>query len=142
MTRINVAIPPRNLTDQHLLAEHREIKRMCSLYVNWKSKQTKIPDKFSLGKGHVKFFLNKGKFTHERYKQIYTECKKRRFNVTDYSLNWKSYSPEHYKDYIPPDVDKSILIDRISCRITESKQIPIYYGEKIQKSEAISMLYR
>ena len=28
MTRINVGIPPTELTDRHLLAEHREIKRI------------------------------------------------------------------------------------------------------------------
>lgn len=28
MTRINVGIPPRALSDKHLLAEHREIKRI------------------------------------------------------------------------------------------------------------------
>ena len=28
MTRINSVIPVRNLTDEHLLAEHREIKRL------------------------------------------------------------------------------------------------------------------
>jgi hypothetical protein len=28
MTRINVAIPPAELTMRHLLAEHREIKRI------------------------------------------------------------------------------------------------------------------
>ena len=28
MTRVNVGIPPVELVDQHLLAEHREIKRI------------------------------------------------------------------------------------------------------------------
>ena len=32
MTRINANIPVRNLTDQHLLAEHREIKRVCNRF--------------------------------------------------------------------------------------------------------------
>ena len=28
MTRINAGIPPKKLTNRHLLAEHREIKRI------------------------------------------------------------------------------------------------------------------
>ena len=29
MTRINVGIPPADLVNQHLIAEHREIKRIA-----------------------------------------------------------------------------------------------------------------
>ena len=34
MTRINCGIPPEELSDKHLLAEHREIKRIpnCKEY--------------------------------------------------------------------------------------------------------------
>lgn len=55
MTRINSAIPVKNLTDEHLLAEHREIKRLP--YFLSKAIQSgsinNIPEKFTLGKGHV-----------------------------------------------------------------------------------------
>lgn len=39
MTRINSAINVKNLTDEHLLAEHREIKRLPALYLKT-NKQT------------------------------------------------------------------------------------------------------
>ena len=137
MTRINVAIPPKNLTDQHLLAEHREIKRVCSLYASWIKKPTPVPNKFSLGKGHVKFFLNKGKYTHDRYCSIHIECLNRNFKVEDYSKNWEVYRPEHYNDYVPTEEDKFAIFYRIHDRIVESKQIPLYYGKRLFKTQAI-----
>ena len=65
MTRINI-IPVEDLTDQHLMAEYREIfmigpalqKSLQS--ESWNS--NKIPNKFTLGKGHVMFFYDKGKY--------------------------------------------------------------------------------
>ena len=58
MTRINVGIPPEELTDKHLLAEHREIKRIPNCIAKGKYNMDGIPDRFKLGKGHVKFFYN------------------------------------------------------------------------------------
>jgi hypothetical protein len=65
MTRINVGISPKNLTDQHLLAEHREIARMRSSFLRWynSKKRSEIPSKFCLGEGHVLFFIDKGLYT-------------------------------------------------------------------------------
>jgi hypothetical protein len=39
MTRINSAIDPSRLTDEHLLAEHREIKRIVQNYLKRKLKK-------------------------------------------------------------------------------------------------------
>ena len=75
MTRINAGIPPKVLTDQHLLAEHREIKRLPAVFAK-NLKPTGIPKQFTLGTGHVKFFLDKGKYTLKRYKLLYAECGK------------------------------------------------------------------
>ena len=61
MTRINSHINPKNLSDEHLLAEHREIKRVPKmLYKSIKKGSVpKIPNKFCLGTGHVTFFYDK-----------------------------------------------------------------------------------
>ena len=59
MTRINAGIPPAELTNKHLIAEHREIKRIPNCIAKGKYKMEGIPDKFKLGTGHVKFFYNK-----------------------------------------------------------------------------------
>jgi len=91
MTRINAGIRARLLTDEHLLAEHREIKRIPSLFKKRleSSKFDDIPKVFSLGSGHVKFFLDKGDYTCGRYEELRYECINRNFTVTDYFDNWK-----------------------------------------------------
>ena len=68
MTRINI-IEPNELTDQHLIAEYREIFMVGgSLRRTLNSKSgyqvSKIPKKFTLNSGHVYFFYNKGNYLH------------------------------------------------------------------------------
>ena len=142
MTRINSAIPCKNLTDEHLLAEHREIKRLPSCLKRWRDVQKKIPDKFTLGRGHVLFFLNKMKFTYNRYCEIHTECTARGFDVTDYSENWREFvDSEYWNDYTPTDEERQLLTERISKRINESTKEVWRLGRRsISKQDAIDLL--
>lgn len=101
MTRINSAIKVKLLVDEHLLAEHRELPRICSVYKKRLENKTgfkNIQTKFSLGTGHVLFFADKGGFTLNRYREIYRECVNRGFNVTNYEENWSIYG-SNLKDY-------------------------------------------
>jgi len=141
MTRINAGIPPKALTDQHLLAEHREIKRLPAVFAK-NTNPTGIPKEFTLGKGHVSFFLDKGKYTLKRYQQIYAECVKRGFEVTNYSLNWEVYKqyPKCNKDYKETPQALELLIARISERLSDSKQKPRYYKKEITAIDAIKSL--
>ena len=59
MTRINVGIPPADLNGRHLIAEHREIKRIPNLVNRGRYSLDNQPKLFKLGKGHVKFFYDK-----------------------------------------------------------------------------------
>lgn len=142
MTRINVGIDPSYLTDEHLLAEHREIKRMCSLYEKNKDLSNKrIPTRFTLNTGHMLFFLDKPSYTLQRYRDIHQECIQRGFNVPDYSDNWRVYNNVKGIGYIPSSYDKSLLVQRISMRINESpKKFFHYKGEQITKENAIKLL--
>ncbi len=144
MTRINANIEPRNLTDQHLLAEHREIKRMCDMYSKRSeaSKFDDIPQEFTLNKGHMTFFLDKGKFTHDRYKSLYSECLNRGFNVTNFSDSWTKYinDDQFYKGWESTEKDNDIIIKRIIERLKESKQTPRYRGQTISIVDAINNL--
>ena len=90
MTRINSAIAVKSLTDEHLFAEHREIKRLpqCLLTSLRRNCPLRIPKRFTLGSGHVSFFYDKMTFTFKRFQEIHAECLKRGFNVTDFSENW------------------------------------------------------
>lgn len=120
MTRINCGIPPAELVDKHLLAEHREIKRIPNAIKNGKARIENIPEKFTLGKGHVKFFYNKLYYLHTRYNDIYDECVNRGFNITYYGEAWDFDIPEElYQDYIPTINDIQIIKQRIKERLTK-----------------------
>ena len=98
MTRINAGIPPAELSDKHLLAEHREIKRIPNMVKSGKAKVENIPDTFTLGKGHVKFFYNKLGYLFHRYQRVYNECLKRGFNVTNYTEAWDHNGDQAFLD--------------------------------------------
>lgn len=80
MTRINL-VPPAELCDQHLLAEHRELTRIPNAVAKGKYHLTGQPAEYKLGEGHVRFFFNKMAFLKNRYDLLHAECKARGFNV-------------------------------------------------------------
>lgn len=127
MTRINL-IPVSELADQHLLAEHREIKRIPNVIKNWKANFDNIPEKFCLWKWHVKFFYNKVNFLMARYLDLYDECKKRWFDVEYY---WTAFSPvsffldeKYTTSYIPSHEDIFLSQTRINEKLNEK---PLFY---------------
>lgn len=142
MTRINSSVKVRLLTDEHLLAEHREIKRLPSVYkkrLDSNKGFNDVPLNFTLGTGHVLFFINKGKFTLDRYLKIREECIKRGFQVEDYSKNWSGY--DKLNDYTPTDTEHYLLVERITERLKNTKK-PYwhYYGKQISKEQSINLI--
>ncbi len=112
MTRINL-VNVKELYDQHLLSEHREIKRIPNVIKSWKYKYEDIPNKYVLWKWHVKFFYNKLKFLHKRYNLLYNECLNRKFKVENYEESFLNLPDELYNDYYPLEEDIEINIKRL-----------------------------
>lgn len=117
MTRINAGIEPANLTNQHLMAEHREIKRIPNCIKKGRYNLQGIPNEFCLGTGHVKFFYNKLAYLLNRYERIYNECKKRGFNVTAYHQAWDDLPTELMGQYTPTIEAKKLIEERIAERL-------------------------
>jgi deoxyribonuclease (pyrimidine dimer) len=143
MTRINSAIPVKHLADEHLIAECREILRIpWYLHKAIKSGSIKkIPSVFTLGQGHVLFFLDKIKFCKERYKDILEEATNRGIQVKDLSEVFDDVPEEYFNDYVPTSEENVLLVERISERIKNSKKHQWhYYKNSITPSEAISLL--
>ena len=118
MTRINV-VPVEELCDQHLLAEHRELTRIPNGILSGKLK-TYYPDQpkeYTLGPGHVKFFVNKLDWLLVRYIRLDQECKIRGFKVVF------KFPKEIFKDewlfnwYIVTEKDRAINRARIQERM-------------------------
>lgn len=136
MTRINV-VPVKELMDQHLLAEIREITRLpknLQQSLNRKSKpfsESEISPEYVLGKGHVKFFLNKFKWLEKRFEELLEECDSREFNVNYRDSSIFSNVPfKYYGDYKVTSNALALNRERIKERIDAKPDFYRYRGKK------------
>lgn len=130
MTRINV-IPVKELTDQHLIAEYREIFMIGSALQkslsspNWD--KNRIPKVLTLGTGHVMFFYDKGRYLYKRYLKIRDQMLMRGFSpAPDRGFKVEQWPVEYYKDWTPTPRDEQVIRTRIEERI---KQKPNWYRQ-------------
>ena len=139
--RINAGIPVKNLSDEHLRAEEAEIA-MCPGFYNkvWKGKSL-IPIQFTLGKGHISFFMNKKSWTLKRYRELHNECLRRGFNIKDKSERWCLWDPENDIDYVPSCEDNQIVKERIISKINNSTGVFHYNHKRIEKGDLIDLLF-
>ena len=123
MTRINI-INPSELTDQHLVAEYRELFMVgSSLQRSLKSPNwdvNNIPKKFTLNKGHVMFFYDKGKYLSKRYDDLRLEMKNRGMKPDETRIFKREQWPDElYNDWTPTVEDQNIIRKRIEERILQ-----------------------
>ena len=123
MTRINI-VPTRDLSDQHLVAEYRELFMVGSALArtlkspNRDKSLSSIPEKFTLNTGHVKFFYNKGRYLHKRYDELVEEMKRRGMNPDPERVFKRDQWPDElYQDWQPDDQELAIVRQRIQERI-------------------------
>lgn len=116
MTRINL-IPPEELCDQHLLAEHRELTRIPNAVARGKFSLEWQPADYKLGAGHVKFFFDKLMFLKRRYEALHRECLRRGFRVNNIWPQTLPDSPDLWKDYIPTNSALAENRERIRIRM-------------------------
>jgi deoxyribonuclease (pyrimidine dimer) len=117
MTRINVGYPVSNLTNKHLIAEHREIKRIPNVVSKGRYRLDTAPKEFKLGIGHVSFFYTRLGYLKKRYIELYNECKRRGFNVQNYEDCWDGIPPELMGDYTPTEQAIQLITERIKDRL-------------------------
>lgn len=131
MTRINL-IPPTLLSNQHLVAEHKEILQLNGQFkksLNSK-KGIQIPKgKFTLNKGHVKFFYNKGKYLENRFNLIKIELKNRGYSSYSEFDNYLYVQQNMYNDWIPDKEDYNIIVERLLDKLENKKEYYKYKNE-------------
>lgn len=139
MTRINL-IDPKDLTDQHLFAEYREITR---IFVQVQTALTKypatsvlakIPPSYRLGTGHVLFFYDKLAFIEKRYFMLKDEVIARGFNITpkDSIVACQKSIPERfYGDYQPTAEAMVLSVGRLIEKIRAKPSWYRLHGEVI-----------
>ncbi len=135
MTRINLVIP-KELTDQHLMAEIKEINQLAGQFrtsLNSKKGIIDIPKNFTLNKGHVKYFYNKGKYLHKRFLLLKQEAIERKFDIkVNFNNEWlKNQKIDLYQDWEPSLNDLEIIRERIKTKINMKPTWYKYYGKSL-----------
>lgn len=122
MTRINV-VNVKELNNQHLFSEWREMPRMVSyLHKSLNSKRgftiEQIPKEYILGQGHIKFFYDKFLFLHKRHIEITKELLNRGYKLNYLSSDiFKTVDKIWYNDYIPTTKAIHLNMQRINERL-------------------------
>lgn len=126
MTRINL-VHVKELADQHLMAEYRELPRIFGavrkhVQSGKTVKDFKISSTYILGTGHVTFFYNKLKFLSERHWDLILECLRRGINISNTGIiNVIDDIPSEWcGDYSPStseiEVSRSRIIEKIQAK--------------------------
>ena len=147
MTRINVDLDPKLLTDQHLLAEYREIPMVpAALRRSLKTKSVgdildSIPKKFTLNRGHVTFFYNKLAFLSDRYSKIVSELESRGVNVDKTRTYGGDGLPYVFYGKASFDSkDRTVLVNRIKTRVQEKPHWYKHRSVSIDETEYFKLL--
>lgn len=121
--RCNTGVDPYFLTDQHLVAEYREIPMVWgSLKHNNFKIKSEIPETFCLGKGHINFWKNKLVYLKRRWDAVVMEMQKRNF-ATNMTFDIPDYCPKEFlNDWSPTIEDSMIIRERILEKIMMKPQ--------------------
>ena len=137
MTRINL-IDPSELCDKHLMAEYRELIRIPNAVYSGKmqTKYNDSPKEYTLGAGHVKFFVDKMLWLCNRHEALAYELVYREYNIE--LMTWDHVMIEFMKsnklwnDYNPTQPEIDLNVSRILDRMPENpkftyREAPLYY---------------
>lgn len=130
MTRINADIDPKKLKRAHLIAEYREITMVpASLRRSLRTKTKEevlasIPKKFTLNKGHVKFFYDKQLFLKSRFLRLCMEMERRGYQFDHMrGVAFSGFDQEFYCDWNSTQEDDDIVHERIALRISQKPHL-------------------
>lgn len=138
MTRINL-IPANLLLDQHLMAEKKEINQLAGqMQKSLRSPNfnyNRLPQAYTLGTGHVRFWYPYGTFIRDRYRDIYEECLRRKFDVQDnFNDVWKYCTVDgrnYNMNFNPNEHQIQISKNRILLRFEEKPDFYKYRGKPV-----------
>jgi deoxyribonuclease (pyrimidine dimer) len=131
MTRINT-IPVTSLTNQHALAEYKEITRVFG-YVRKAQerginkfnfhKKYDVPADYTLGTGHVVFFYNRLGYVLRRYTELTVEMGRRGYKPSPvgYTDLCSGIRPEWFGEYTPTAEALCLNRERIAKRLSGDK---------------------
>ena len=129
MVRINI-IPPKYLTDQHLIAEYNEILMLLGhVKKNPHIEIENLPKEYRLGEGHILFFRNKLKYLKKRFNKIKREMRRRKFKPKK-DIDLTCFDKNLRKNWKPSRKDKEKIKNRLKEKIRLKPDYYTYYREK------------
>lgn len=139
--RFNIGIDPRNLTDEQLYAESRELKFLPAYFKRYGMRAfDKQPGRFCLGKGHILFFVYKPTYSLNRYLMVLGECRRRGIAAEDESWRWDVYggmTDSYHEEGWEAEVIRRRIIENIRV---SPKSYFHYNHERVTKEQAIALL--
>ena len=116
MTRINL-VPPEELHRLHLIAEYRELPRVLTL-----ARVCPVPEQYTFGPGHVKFFYNKLLFIVARHRHLVLEMRRRGYSPSsEHLLGMLFYKPRClWHSFTPSQADVDLSRARILSKLPRS----------------------
>lgn len=121
MARVNSGVEPRLLADQHLIAESVEITMIVgSLRINNYEIKGKVPDRYTLGKGHINFFKDKLVYLKRRLEEVNQEIRRRGYNPGT-KLDLDEFPDKYKNDWTPNMEDTVQLRHRVVDRLMNPK---------------------
>ncbi len=137
MVRVNL-IPPWCLTDQHLIAEYREILLLLG-YIRRHPTTRGIPSQFRLGEGHMRFFKDKCLYLQHRHLELVTEMRKRGFHPK-IKASLRGISKQLRNNWNPNSRDIQLVTHRIISKIKAKPGFYRYYGVPKPSEDLISLI--
>lgn len=132
MTRINV-VPVSELTDQHLMAEYRELPMVPAAARRSNPNKYKPTTQYTLNKGHVMFFFNKKQYLLDRWLSLIEELYDRGYNIDPSArvVQWSALDKFQQVEWKPDSLAISINSQRIEERIAAKRSWYKYRGKPI-----------
>lgn len=128
---------PHFLTDQHLMAERRELRMIPPLLKKrietGKHGTLDIPKRFTLGKGHMLFWLDKMLYLSKRHAALTEEMGRRGFKP-DHSLTFDmeyAIMTSMDNDWTPLPEDYDIIVTRLRERVMQKPGWYRYCGRPV-----------
>ncbi len=141
MVRVNL-ICPLYLTDQHLIAEYNEILMLISYLRSHPLRDhdlTRIPRRFTLGKGHMIFFKDKVLYLKRRHDSLRYEMARRGY-TSRRVVSTDGFPNIMLGDWRPDEDDVSLIKSRLIDKVKAKPWFYTYYRRKVGVDELIRII--
>lgn len=122
MTRIN-CVPPAELCGKHLVAEYRELPRVFASVRGAIARQERPAsgDRYTLGKGHVRFFYTRLAWLAARQAALIAEMLRRGYHPSFGAPSLDGFPPEWCGDWQPDAEALRLNRERIAARMPRGR---------------------